>query len=178
MMFITAKIWSISIYIWQKIIRIRNWKFKKMTCKEKHLQFDWEMLLLNLYMAFTEEEKIQDYLCRRNSPVIYKLEYYWKRGNLFILHFTVFLPQLHFTLFFLCQSPSSLFLSMVSLPSFSQATIKNVCLTCGTSKPIYSIFNGVFESRRTSLAHFTACLKIFPNSHCEYAWKAVRWVLE
>lgn len=48
-----------------------------MTCKENNLQFDWEMLLLNLYMAFTEEEKIQDYLYRRNSPVIYKLEYYW-----------------------------------------------------------------------------------------------------
>ena len=47
-----------------------------MTCKENNLQFAWELLLLNLYMAFTEEERIQDCLYRRNSPVIYMLEDY------------------------------------------------------------------------------------------------------
>lgn len=48
-------------------------KILKMTCEEKHLHFVWELLLLNLCVAFTEEEKNQDYLYRRNNPVIYIL---------------------------------------------------------------------------------------------------------
>lgn len=32
-------------------------KILKMTCDEKHLHFVWELFLLNLCIAFTEEEK-------------------------------------------------------------------------------------------------------------------------